>query len=74
MRMNTACIATPRHGLAHPPGAGRGAGVRPRTALALAVVAAVALLAGCAAGPDFQRPQAPTVASRLHSVQPRPSA
>ena len=71
MRMNTACIATPRHGLAHPPGAGRGAGVRPRTALALAAVAAVALLAGCAAGPDFQRPQAPTVAS--HTAAPLPA-
>lgn len=71
MRRNTACIATPRQGLAHPPTAARRAGARPRTARALATLAAFGLLAGCAAGPDFQRPQAPAVSR--YSAAPLPT-
>ena len=58
MRRNTDCIATPRHGLAHP--ARAWSGERPRMVL---VLAALGLLTGCAVGPDFQRPQAPTVSA-----------
>ena len=71
MRRNTDRIATPSHGPAYAPGAGRGGGARPRTALGLATLAALGLLTGCAAGPDFQRPQVPMVAS--YTATPLPT-
>lgn len=74
MRRNTACIATRRQLLALPLRASRGAGTRQHTAFALSALAAFGLLAGCAAGPDFQRPQAPTISSYAAAPLPTQTA
>ncbi|MBS0597625.1 MAG: efflux transporter outer membrane subunit [Burkholderiaceae bacterium] len=55
-------------------GGGEGAGASQRTAFAWPTLAALGLLAGCAAGSDFQRPPAPTVSSYTAAPLPAQTA